>query len=118
MNEHVARVQMEREGYTGITPGESQLYAIVGSKLFFRLMETAFRMGYVIDRRTEPIDSTETYVNCRRQIVKEALDLIAEDKQDYVPMMVLTDREIGTYVSSLEQKVIEDRKKKLVAKTS
>ena len=101
-------MQMEREGYKDISEKEAELYAVTGSKLFFKLMDFAFRDAYWICKFMEIYPNDANYVSTfqaiRRNVVGEALDLAYVDKGEYIELMILNDREIVEDINSEEAK--------------
>lgn len=111
----IARMQMERAGYRNITDQQVEVYAAIDNpKLYYKLVDYAFRTAYWVNKHVEimPGDSNynDTYLNCLRDTMEDAYDLITQGKESYLEFMILTDREIvNSFLNDLEEESIESK---------
>jgi hypothetical protein len=98
---------MERAGYANVSEQEAELYGIVGPKLFFRIVDSAFRVSYWVNLHAEPTEPEATHVNNRREFVRIMLETARkyDGITDYEPA---SDRQM---VENIEKCFREELKK-------
>jgi hypothetical protein len=114
INLDLAISQMQREGYTHITPEQAIVYADVGPKFYHSLIDCGFRIGYWMDKRQEPIGEQRRhlYEDCITSVINEALYLIQNRQREMLPRIILSDNDIKHSLVDHDKKEIKAREKK------
>lgn len=81
-------MQLEREGYSNTSPEEAELYSLVGSKIFYKVVEQGFSIAYWVNKYFELGDEETklTYVNNRKEMVRSVLEMARKGPIEYYPI--------------------------------
>jgi hypothetical protein len=92
------KMQMERAGYKNLTQQDLELWAIVGEKTFYNIIDYAFRDAYWFCKFTEIMpgdeDFSDTFKVHRTRTINDALGMAYGGHVEYIPLIVKTDAEI------------------------
>ena len=105
------RMQMEREGYKDVSEEEAELYASIGKRDFYKIVDFGFRNAYWSCKFMEVVPGDRNYREmfefARKSAVRAALQVVYDGHSDYAVMVCMSDKEIVKTINEPLEEMVE-----------